>query len=299
MRHLTFVFCVLFPLSVFADDVCPPGYQSGEYIELEYIESNGTQYINTEYHLSSTRERIVIEVSLTNSYRDNIIFGNSGSGMVNINLYTGILYYRYGGYDSHSVTTDTTQKHKYEIGSNGGYLDDNLIYTFDNPNGILDSPLYLFAMNENSTPAYNIKGKIYSFKIFDGNELKLNMIPILRLSDNTIGMYDTVNDKFYTNSGTGEFIAGPGKQATIIQLNNIACAACPYNTYKPNAGNEYCTHCPTGTFSPIGSTSLSDCAKILRVNDYVVYMPVGRRTEHGLCTMLDGKKYCADVYERQ
>ena len=47
-----------------------------------------------------------------------------------------------------------------------------------------------------------------------------------------------------------------------------------------------------GTFHSI-------CAKILRVKDYVVYMPLGKRTEHGLCVMVDDKKYCADVYERQ
>jgi hypothetical protein len=30
----------------------------------------------------------------------------------------------------------------------------------------------------------------------------------MRKSDNVIGLYDVINGKFYTNSGTGEFIKG-------------------------------------------------------------------------------------------
>jgi hypothetical protein len=36
-----------------------------------------------------------------------------------------------------------------------------------------------------------------------------NFIPCYRKSDNVIGMYDVINDAFYTNSGTGTFIKGP------------------------------------------------------------------------------------------
>ena len=50
--------------------------------------------------------------------------------------------------------------------------------------------------------------KIYNFKIYNGTTLQRNFIPVKRNSDSVLGLYDTVNSKFYTNSGTGTFTAG-------------------------------------------------------------------------------------------
>lgn len=36
-----------------------------------------------------------------------------------------------------------------------------------------------------------------------------NLVPCYRKSDNKPGMYDIINDTFYTNAGTGEFVLGP------------------------------------------------------------------------------------------
>ncbi len=299
-RLLVFVFAIMPFLAFATDEICPAGYQPTEYVELEYIESTGTQYIDTEYQLTSVKERMIAEVALTSSGGDNMIFGAVNDGKnTNINLYSGTLYYRFGGVSLSSVSTDTTQRHKYELGQNS-YVDGNLIYAFNNVTSVSDVSLYLFAANVNSVARYHMRGKIYSFQIYDEDTLKLNMIPVLRVSDKAIGMYDKFDGKFYGNDGTGKFIAGPEKlDKKYIVSDNITCVMCPPNTYKSNAGNTQCTECPENTFSPIGSTQLSDCAKILRVKDYIVYMPLGKRTEHGLCVMADNKKYCADVYERQ
>ncbi|MCQ2581962.1 MAG: hypothetical protein MJ170_03200 [Alphaproteobacteria bacterium] len=77
------------------------------------------------------------------------------------------------------------------------------------------------------------------------------------------------------------------------------CTLCPPNTYKDFVGNEPCTPCPNGLLSVAGATNIDQCGHLLHTGNYVAFMPVGRRTEHGLCTMFDGKKYCADVYEKQ
>lgn len=80
---------------------------------------------------------------------------------------------------------------------------------------------------------------------------------------------------------------------------NGYCSLCPPNTYKDFVGNSECTPCPNRTISLSGSASVNDCGHILHVGNFITFMPVGKRTEHGLCTMLNGKKYCADMYERQ
>ncbi|MDD2391526.1 MAG: prepilin-type N-terminal cleavage/methylation domain-containing protein [Bacilli bacterium] len=48
----------------------------------------------------------------------------------------------------------------------------------------------------------------YSFKIWNNGTLLRNFIPAKRNSDNILGMYDLVNNVFYTNAGTGAFTAG-------------------------------------------------------------------------------------------
>lgn len=77
------------------------------------------------------------------------------------------------------------------------------------------------------------------------------------------------------------------------------CSLCPPNTYKDFVGNEQCTPCPDRLISPSGAISVNECGRILRVGGRFTFMPVGRRTEHGICTMLNGVKYCADLYEKE
>lgn len=67
-------------------------------------------------------------------------------------------------------------------------------------------PTLLFAYDINR---FHFNGKIYYFKWLDSNnELKLDLIPCYRKADNEIGMYDTVTQTFFTNSGSGTFTKG-------------------------------------------------------------------------------------------
>ena len=55
--------------------------------------------------------------------------------------------------------------------------------------------------------SWRFEGKIYYFKITDKstNNIVRWMVPTVRNSDGVAGMYDVVNNIFYTNSGTGTF----------------------------------------------------------------------------------------------
>jgi len=61
-------------------------------------------------------------------------------------------------------------------------------------------------------------GRVEYSKIYDNGTLVRNMIPCYRRSDLKPGMYDTVNNVFYTNSGSGEFILGPVVEESSRQL---------------------------------------------------------------------------------
>ena len=67
----------------------------------------------------------------------------------------------------------------------------------------------LFAHNLGSDPTQHSYYKNYGFKITEDGVLKRNFIPAKRNSDNVVGMWDTVTQTFFTNSGSGTFIAGP------------------------------------------------------------------------------------------
>ena len=48
--------------------------------------------------------------------------------------------------------------------------------------------------------------KVYGFQIYEGNNLIMNLIPAKRNSDELPGLYDIVNNTFYTSDGTSDFI---------------------------------------------------------------------------------------------
>lgn len=74
-----------------------------------------------------------------------------------------------------------------------------------------DLPYFLGAYNNNGVAANfaNNSGRIYIFQHWTNGILDRDMIPAKRVSDNVCGMYDKVNDVFYTNAGTGTITGGP------------------------------------------------------------------------------------------
>ena len=59
-----------------------------------------------------------------------------------------------------------------------------------------------------TTPARYCNAKLYYFKLFVNGTLVRDLIPC-KNSNNVVGMYDVVNDVFYTSPNGNAFIAGP------------------------------------------------------------------------------------------
>jgi len=191
------------------------------YTQLEYIESTGTQYIDTGIIPTNTMG-LDIKFNKT-SYGDLVIMGVLyDSDMKAADLYVNLgstnhLYVPFGedwttaGYDKLQYDTD------YNVRIN--YMNDRNRYVDYVPAGRIDKTLtgatdtmYLFAGHRvpRHGPGWFFIGRIYYLKITEGNQLVRNFIPARRNSDNTLGMYDTVSGTFFTNAGTGaDFTAGP------------------------------------------------------------------------------------------
>ena len=198
-----------------ADMIMPAGYTI-----LEYIEGTGPQYINTGVQTSST-QRIEYDVRLDHvmSNGESQILGAGGTT-------DGTLYsFRFepganikivytpsaGGYIDTNIPQDTN-RHRLILDLKNKFASvDGTTFNFSSlPSGQTYSQ-YLFAYSRKGTAdtQYGFKGKMYGAKIYDNGTLVRDMIPALRNSDNVVGMYDMVSHTFFTNAGTGEFIAGP------------------------------------------------------------------------------------------
>lgn len=68
----------------------------------------------------------------------------------------------------------------------------------------------LFAMNSQNLPSSCSIGET---KISRSGEIVRHFIPCYRKADKVIGMYDLINNQFYTNAGTGDFTCYPAPPA--------------------------------------------------------------------------------------
>lgn len=180
------------------------------YTELEYIESTGTQYIDTEFNPDSNT-RVVANVYFDTKETAAWLFG---SRYRNADRTFNFLTYK------SAYRSDYNNEAGSLIGSSNGpemVLDKNKNVVSIN-NVVVDSfsfsdfssslPIFLFANNNNGSVAGWCIARVYYLKIYDDGVLSRDFIPCKDTSGE-IGMYDAVNGQFYGNAGSGAFIAGP------------------------------------------------------------------------------------------
>lgn len=191
-----------------------------EYQEVEYIESTGTQYINTGYSPSKDDAKIEYYTKFrktSTSLADNCVGGSSNNDIVQIKLpnlcnnYVEVnSYYKQNYFTRYDNNTD------YEYWIIGDSLnvmyklnDYKMTYTSNQSlSTLLNSNIYLFALNRNNIAKWFFVGRIYRATFKDEGILVRDFIPCYRKSDNEVGMYDLIENKFYTNKGTGTFEKG-------------------------------------------------------------------------------------------
>lgn len=190
----------------------PSGYK-----RLEYIQSSGTQYIDTGF-IPNQDTRIDIDaipLSVTET-GDGSGFIPYGAGVSSNNrafeCYSSLSQYEFN-YDGQSNFVGSSavgqrlqishNKNNVSLIVNGGTpITINFTYrAFTAP-----YTMTLFAIHRSSP----LRGfmKLYSCKIYDNGTLIRDYIPCQK-PDGTIGLWDDVNSVFYGNAGTGTFTAGP------------------------------------------------------------------------------------------
>lgn len=189
----------------------------GGYTRLEYIQSSGTQYIDTGFSIDSTNYssiQFIIDCEIIgkgSGQSDWLINGsNINSAYFYVGQYQGTYYYGCGGSADintnvavvdgrHTFTLDTSAK-KFIVSD---VLDISATVTRVSAT----APILLFGFAY--SPVRSFAQKLYEAKIYQESVLQRHFIPCLRKSDQMVGLFDLNTQTFFENSGTGAFIAGP------------------------------------------------------------------------------------------
>lgn len=186
-----------------------------EYIELEYIESTGTQYIDTEFK-PNNNTRIVMDFENLGDYSAMTtglcpFFGarNATSSAV-FALWVGTKTYPHYGNVSYNkngyFSVDINTRLIYDFNKNVVNIGDTQI-TCSTSTFTTNYNLYLFTVNNyGNVETRRVSGKLYSCKIYDNNSLIRDYVPVINLNG-VCGLFDKVNNKFYP-SVTDNFIRG-------------------------------------------------------------------------------------------
>lgn len=193
------------------------------YTQLKYLESSGTQIINTDFAptletklqiqairlydntgynaLGGSKNPNVVFPVAAGSYGQTfyVTFGNSGEKSIVHPFPT------YGTSDPPFISIDKIQA-KFEaegftaktlsLGATGlGTVDTN-------------TRIGLFCRFNGTIAENKASARIYRAKIWDNGTLIRDFVPAMRDADEELGMYDIVNNVFYTNAGTGVFTGG-------------------------------------------------------------------------------------------
>ena len=171
------------------------------YTRLEYIQSTGTQYIDTNINGSTNA---VIDMQGTARLGTTVVFMLAP---INATTYQN-------GFGQYSGQIAGEALASFDIATRRIY---NVSYTSNSltVNGITNS--YYIANNANlalfGSAAIDRRiayAKLYSAKIYNNDTLLRNFIPA-KNPNNVIGLYDTVSGRFFTNAATSgpDFTAGP------------------------------------------------------------------------------------------
>lgn len=186
------------------------------YTPIEYIESTGTQYIDTGYYAGTKTK---LELLITKSDGSNRYLCGARTAWLNGNfgisydsdyefvytecLESGIVY---SEKDLIITEIPTITVNGVSVAGGGVSTEYDCIY-----------PLHIFAMN-NAGTAYKFASiKLYHMKIWDDGTLVLDLIPVLD-ENNVACLYNKATGTYLYNAGTGDFVAGNPIAKPIITI---------------------------------------------------------------------------------
>ena len=243
------------------------------YTQVEYIEADGTQYI--DINVSGNVTFLGTAQSTTDApATSQVLFANGGAqagrwfGVQSPGAGTGFAKkWGLGATATASTSIDGTTKVDFEItfsdvdGQYGTVNNETLTRTTSIP-----TQTDWIILAGNNIGQYGFIGKIWKLQAVQNNVLVRDLIPC-KNSSNVVGMYDTVSNTFFTNAGTGTFTAGP---VAVLSPDNPMDIVCNNGVVKlsPNLLNPATV--TTGAFiSNTGAIVTGDYGSSYGHSDYI------------------------------
>ena len=197
---------------------------SEDYQQVEYLKSTGAQYINTNLSIALDL-KLDLDFKANNNTSGKYIMGKYQSNDGSFYLYFGGGYFQtaYGSTYANTTKQSDIDRHYWEF-----YIEnDNSIAKCDN-NVVFTRSVLATMPNSNILigGTYHsgsaVSSNTYGAKFYRNNSLIRDFIPAYRKSDSVRGLYDLVNNVFYTNAGTGTFNIGSDVNDLVTSSTIVA-----------------------------------------------------------------------------
>lgn len=208
-------------IGIYNGDVEPASIVPAEYQRVNYIQSSGSEYIDTGIYGDQTTSLEMTMQRLTALNQGAIrMFGSrtgvASNGFFLSTLNNGKVYIDMGASASGTQTTAqcmwTLDKVNIFFDDNGySYGGTDYTWATDHHGQSFVTPDTLTIFNARSGGSFSsgMSAKLYSIIIKKNGEEVFNGVPCYRLADDVAGLYDTVSQSFFVNaSGSGEFVVG-------------------------------------------------------------------------------------------
>ena len=179
--------------------------------EVEYLESTGTQWIDTGVN-TATISQYITDTAMLGAGAE----GSNVMPYIFIGIHASNVFYGYVGASSPTAIRADHDRHIFEAANTGVVANDGFyidgVKAKDRGTGtVASAPFYLFACYQPGGLRYFLKQKKYAAQIYCNGIITRDFIPV-RVG--TVGaMYDRVSGKLFGNAGTGDFVLGPDKNA--------------------------------------------------------------------------------------
>ena len=183
------------------------------YTELDYIETTGTQYVDTGF-VPNQDTRIVCEFLYKGG---NGIYGARSTVSTrnfSVRVINGYWQMGYGdGVASGTIPSDTANWHIADQNKNSLYIDGQLVVTREYVPFSAPHPIAIGAIKAGSM--YYGEGRYRSCQIYDDGVLVRDLVPCLN-AEGLAGMFDLVNGSFHRGAGSSALEIGEIIQTTDV-----------------------------------------------------------------------------------
>ena len=200
----------------------------GGYTPVEYIESTGAQYIDTGFKMNQDT-RVVMKVKASSisanawAFEGRISSSSASKGVFFYYSNNKLWNVDYNGSSSRKSISGVTATDMLDIDYNKNVCTINGVSVTHTTAAFQSScNLTLLAANTAGAVAGYLNAKLYSCQIYDNGTLVRDFVPA-KSADGVAGLYDKVNEVFYTSAGTTAFVAGE-ELTEIIATQTTASA---------------------------------------------------------------------------